>query len=63
MCSDEMSAEQDASEEENSAIVPDTFFEAGELSDQESKDDVVINIDKGGEWSFSSPDHEKAACF
>lgn len=31
----------------------------GELS-EESKDDVLVNIDKGGEWSFCSFKDERA---
>jgi hypothetical protein len=58
---DVMSAEEEEeSEEENSAIVPDSYFELGELS-EESKDDVVVNIDQGGEWFFDSSADDKAA--
>lgn len=53
---DYISAEEQEEEEneENSAIVPDTYLSADEMSSgEESKDDILVNIAKGGEWHFS----------
>jgi hypothetical protein len=51
---DEVSQEEEEENEENSAIVPDNYLSGDEMSSgDESKEEIVVNIEQGGEWNFS----------